>query len=132
MAGPVEETRSAVRQLSQSLLIWPYYAVSGSSTCIMMKAGQRDRSSSRIISDRHANGVADCLSISRGGEQDGQQHDELWITTREMSSRDSPPKYGPLSPTSQNTLVRKGRANSSAKMKKADLLRSFELQLAIM
>ena len=96
-----------------------------------MKAGQRDGSSSRITGGR-ADGETNLSIISHSGKQHGQQHDELWITTREMSSRDSPPKYGPLSPTSQNTLVRKGRANSSAKMKKADLLRSFELQLAIM
>ena len=100
----------------------------------MMKAGQRDRSSSSRISDRRrAGGKTNLSIISHGEKRHGpQQRDELWISTREMSSRDSPPKYGPLSPTSQNTLVRKGRASSSAKMKKADLLRSFELQLAIM
>ena len=100
----------------------------------MMKAGQRDRSSSsRITGDRRrAGGKTNLSIISHGEKRHGPQRDELWISTREMSSRDSPPKYGPLSPTSQNTLVRKGRASSSAKMKKADLLRSFELQLAIM
>lgn len=93
-----------------------------------MKSGRRG-SGSRISDTRSDSEIN--LSVTRG-EQDGHQRDELQISTRDLRVRDLPPTYGPLSPTSQNTLVRKGRANSSGKMKKVDLLRSFELQLAIM
>ena len=98
----------------------------------MVKAGRRDdRSRSHTVSKMRGVGVTN-LSITHGEHDGQQQRDELWISTRKIRSRDSPPKYGPLSPASQNTLVKKGRASSSAKMKKVDLLRSFDLQLAIM